>query len=647
MTTNLGPWPGNLYPPVRAHATANITPFTYYDGLSFLEVLEALRAWLRETLIPGLDGIIEIVDGMIQAALECVEIDLEVMRQELNDALASIELTDTELRAYVDDVLQQVINNSIELQDAVVLGLVSDETSDSRGKLNDLFVTRDELGVSAGDPRFGGLVSDGVIATREGTDNAPAILAAIAYAKQTGRKSVYIPPGTYSVRDTISVPTRMRIYGDSTGATVLLCPIPGIAVIANEGWLESTGTNAVGSSTVVENLRIFPEAYDTGSHGVVMFCYYSRVEGVTVSQAGGDGIRITDTRQDGGAHTGTLVENKIFNVFTDQCRGTGIHLVSDSSSRVTDGYIINAIVRGVGNITTPFLIPGSPNGIYMPASAGWTIKEVHTYGAFSESAVTIGRAYSTIVDGLYIEHGYGVSGLRVPLFQRGGSFDNITIVVDSDATGPVFNALKDRSFAPTGGPLVGTMVIIGDYSGIGVSWDTARAPLTIAALSFVGADNMTKLGGFGAEAIITNLDMKVSGRLRDSVTSRTLNYNGSNLALGSGGSVGGSGVKTVSVKVPPMGNGTGQVGVVAIQTTKYYTTTVRASYMGVLSLGRSTSGVVTSSITATGTPQGFTAVPTVSVIDSPTSTDSGTVELSFEFSASDGYGALSYTAGVL
>lgn len=129
MTTNLGPWPGNLYPPVRAHATANITPFTYYDGLSFLEVLEALRAWLRETLIPGLDGIIEIIDGMIQDALESVEIDLEAMREELNDALASIELTDTELRAYVDDVLQQVINNAIEVQDPVVAQLMADADS--------------------------------------------------------------------------------------------------------------------------------------------------------------------------------------------------------------------------------------------------------------------------------------------------------------------------------------------------------------------------------------------------------------------------------------------------------------------------------------------------------------------------------------
>lgn len=128
MTTNLGPWPSTLYPPVRAHATANITPFTYYDGLTFLERLEELAKWLRETLIPGLDGIIDIVDGMIQDALENVEIDLEAMRQELADALASIELTDTELRAYVDDAVEQIINSTITITRPVINQVIHETT---------------------------------------------------------------------------------------------------------------------------------------------------------------------------------------------------------------------------------------------------------------------------------------------------------------------------------------------------------------------------------------------------------------------------------------------------------------------------------------------------------------------------------------
>lgn len=211
MTTNLGPWPGNMYPPVRAHATANITPFTYYDGLSFLEVLEALRAWLRETLVPGLDGIIEIVDGMIQDALENVEIDLEVMRQELNDALASIELTDTELRAYVDDVLQQVINNSIELQDAVLAGLIADEESQSRGELdtaigdyvNDNVSDIAQQGlrfVIVGNPKYGESDPTGVVSSQSAVEAA----IADAIARPQGSRIIYVD-GVYTLTDPILI----------------------------------------------------------------------------------------------------------------------------------------------------------------------------------------------------------------------------------------------------------------------------------------------------------------------------------------------------------------------------------------------------------------------------------------------------------
>lgn len=140
MTTNLGPWPIDAYPPIRTHATANITPFTYYDGATFLEILSELRTWLRDTLIPGIDNVINIVDDLINNALEGVEQDLAVMRQEVSDALASVAETDTELRGYVDDVLQQVINNSIELQDPVAAALVNDDTSQTRTALDGAFV---------------------------------------------------------------------------------------------------------------------------------------------------------------------------------------------------------------------------------------------------------------------------------------------------------------------------------------------------------------------------------------------------------------------------------------------------------------------------------------------------------------------------
>lgn len=188
MTTNIGPWPLDSYPPIRAHATANITPFTYYDGLTFLEILSELRTWLSKTLIPGLDGVIDIVDRMIQDALENVEIDLEVMRQEVNDALASIDVTDAELRAYVDDVLQQVINNSIELQDAVAAGLVSDEDSDTRAALDEQYTRKGVFFVNVADL---GAPLDGI------GDDTPAIQNAIdEWSGELGALKLVAPPGS-------------------------------------------------------------------------------------------------------------------------------------------------------------------------------------------------------------------------------------------------------------------------------------------------------------------------------------------------------------------------------------------------------------------------------------------------------------------
>lgn len=185
MTTNIGPWPLDSYPPIRAHATANITPFTYYDGLTFLEILSELRTWLSKTLIPGLDGIIGIVDGMIQDALENVELDLEAMRQEVNDALASIDVTDAELRAYVDDVLQQVINNSIELQDSVLAGIVADGESESGAALRDLFVQTDTIHYNARDH---GVIGDGVA---DDTQTMQALIDSVPEGA-----TIYAPRGT-------------------------------------------------------------------------------------------------------------------------------------------------------------------------------------------------------------------------------------------------------------------------------------------------------------------------------------------------------------------------------------------------------------------------------------------------------------------
>lgn len=175
--------------PFRTRATPNITPFTYYDGATYLEILERLRKWLTDVLTPAFDDVVEIIDGMIQEALEGVERDLDEMRAEVQAALDSVAETDAELRAYVDDVLQQVINNSIELQDAVLAGIIRDDPeSESRGAIRD--VLADDLG------RYS-------IDLYEGATDAIKLQAAIYAARDAGEDRVIVTPRAITIDQTI------------------------------------------------------------------------------------------------------------------------------------------------------------------------------------------------------------------------------------------------------------------------------------------------------------------------------------------------------------------------------------------------------------------------------------------------------------
>lgn len=199
--------------PFRTRATPNITPFTYYDGATYLEILERLRKWLAEVLTPAFDDVVEIIDGMIQEALEGVERDLDDMRAEVQAALDSVAETDAELRAYVDLVLQQVINNSIELQDPVMAGLVDDEDSLSRAAI-DRLIDADHQSAD----RASGIFH---VDDYDGTTNE-MILAAINAAADAGGGIVQFAARRYDITDEIRIPKCSNVtFQGVKGATVI------------------------------------------------------------------------------------------------------------------------------------------------------------------------------------------------------------------------------------------------------------------------------------------------------------------------------------------------------------------------------------------------------------------------------------------
>lgn len=88
----------------------NITPFTYRDGLTYVELLQCFRVYITQTLVPEIEKII----GESNAWTE--------------DQIAA-------LTAYVDDAVEAIVNNSIEVQDPLVATLIESEISETHAAI--------------------------------------------------------------------------------------------------------------------------------------------------------------------------------------------------------------------------------------------------------------------------------------------------------------------------------------------------------------------------------------------------------------------------------------------------------------------------------------------------------------------------------
>lgn len=178
----------------------NITPFTYRDGLTYLEVLEALRAWVRDVLtahlneemgefteelnqalndfqvavIESFNQKMEEFDVDVQAFKDAVNAEFAALRQSLesdianqlttvNDALAAWDETyatfTANIQALVDQwdvsydtftaniqaLVDQWTTVQIENNDVITAEIVEDSDSLTSGALHAEFVAKDEL----------------------------------------------------------------------------------------------------------------------------------------------------------------------------------------------------------------------------------------------------------------------------------------------------------------------------------------------------------------------------------------------------------------------------------------------------------------------------------------------------------------------
>lgn len=149
---------------------SNITPFTYRDGATYLQILEGLRVYITKTLVP-------------------------FVTEEISRLLEDI-----------DDKIQAIIDNDL-IEDTVVAGFIEDANSLTYQMLDKYFVRTSDQVFNVKD--FGA-VGNG------STDDTAAITAAVNAA---GTRPVYFPNGTYNFAETITAQT---VMGENRQKTILV-----------------------------------------------------------------------------------------------------------------------------------------------------------------------------------------------------------------------------------------------------------------------------------------------------------------------------------------------------------------------------------------------------------------------------------------
>ena len=165
-------WPNTPTPmdtfPVHWRPYSNITPFTYSDGMTYLEFLESLRAWLRDRLIPH-------IDTELNSLSEQFVVGITDLTSAVNDALAE---QNTYVLAQLNNAVEAVINSSIEVSDPVIMGVLNNATSAVRAFLDSHYAPK--VGISIAD--------------------YPNLKAAISALPNTGG-TIFVPRGLWPVGD--------------------------------------------------------------------------------------------------------------------------------------------------------------------------------------------------------------------------------------------------------------------------------------------------------------------------------------------------------------------------------------------------------------------------------------------------------------
>lgn len=259
----------------------------------------------------------------------------------------------------------------------------------------------------------------------------------------------------------------------------------GQPVVAAQGYLDNAAL--CDSPVVLRGVDIDADG-KVGSHGLVVFHFWSLFEDIQIHNVTGNGT--LTTQLNGGAAAillanrgidGTTVtgnshsENVLHDIRINACSAGASGIVQQSFTSAgnggqanQDGHLIGCWIAGGGAV-------GGGRGLDFARGAGWTFRDLHLYG-IGDDAVRVLACYATDADGWYIEN-YGLNdaagdnyhGVQMEFLRgRGSTLTNVKVwssQVDSPAAGRLTNF-----HLRAGGSQVGASVAVSNcVSGLNLS----------------------------------------------------------------------------------------------------------------------------------------------------------------------------------
>lgn len=168
----------------------NVTPFTYRDGVTYERLLYMIIEKLNSTIVDFNDQNTELYSDIVEQLNDTID----SVNAALGEQTDEVDQKIAELESDVADAVLQLISNSVDLQDPVLAGIISDDESESSQALEFKFVPTVVIKPGASAPGGPAVVGDGL------TDDYAAIQALVNTVAVSGTVTFIRPAsGRYVV----------------------------------------------------------------------------------------------------------------------------------------------------------------------------------------------------------------------------------------------------------------------------------------------------------------------------------------------------------------------------------------------------------------------------------------------------------------